>query len=141
MGVIHTNDGYVVSEENPLHTTATTKEVLPVDIQSRFSETIPTHSGVVVAPTVSNDGAWFLCDGYDKLVVRAKSSAALNWEIQIWWSDDNGLTSCGIDFLGGGTANNRIHRMDVGAKYARVTLKNADATTPQTLTGVSYLKG
>jgi hypothetical protein len=135
MGVIHTNDGYVVSEENPLHTSTTTKEAIPYDHQATYLETAQTHTSVVVAPsTTSPQSTWQpvplgMTDFIQNLTVDA---SVANLTTLIIWSEDgttqSGKTDPTVTAAGASTHKTSNQWFPVGGAFYKASVWNGDAT-------------
>jgi hypothetical protein len=115
--------------------------IVPTDVQSRYSKTIQTHSGTVVAPSGWNQGPWIDCDGFDKLAFNFKNDGTTSSDIYIDWSTDGtNAGQAGVDaVVTGNTQQYRSGIVDIKLRYARIALKNNDAA-PHTMSAWAFLK-
>lgn len=114
--------------------------IIPVDIQTRYAQTIQTHNAVSVVASGNSSSPWFDCSGFDKIAVMGQSNQALNWGIEIHWSDDSSSQRGLETLIAPSPANSKIQITDVKAKFFRVVVKNTDATTSQIISTYTYLK-
>jgi hypothetical protein len=114
--------------------------IQPVDIQSRYSQTIQTHSGVTVAPTNGyNDGVWLDTDGFSQLAMNLMNDGSTNSQVTIYWSAD-GVTYHGAEYgLLSGAQTQKSGIVDTKARYARVRLHNTDVA-PHVMSAWAFLK-
>jgi hypothetical protein len=119
--------------------------IQPVDIQARLSQTIQTHSGVVVAPAGNGVGAYFDCDGFDKVGITFSCSTAPTANdklyINVDWSND-GTSHHGLEVMPVKMVINLTRSagiLEVKARYCRIVVVNVD-TPPHTVNAFAYLK-
>lgn len=116
----------------------TTGDILPVDIQSRYAQTIQTHNAVSVATGWSN-GLWQDADGFDKVAVTLKNDASTSNTANIEWSND-GVAIQGVEtIIANSTTNNRSAITEIKMRYFRVNIYNGDAVA-HTMSAWAYLK-
>ena len=114
---------------------------LPVDVQSRYPQTIQTHSGVMIGPTpATNSSGWMDCSEYNHIAVTALSSGnGIVAEVQ--WSNDgvNRHGGRGSKVINAPALNDGDGIVETRAKFFRVVLQNTN-TEPQTMSTWAYLK-
>jgi hypothetical protein len=125
-----------------INTNITGSEVMqPVDIQSRYQQTIQSHAGVMVAPNVwSSMTGWIDTNGFDSIALTVKNDAATNAKGNIDWSHDAANTH-GSDIVIPTSANFTLAgSVPTKARYAKVVIQNQDAAASHTLSAWAYLK-
>lgn len=119
--------------------TASATIMQPVDIQSRFSQTIQTQNAVSVA---ANGGAaysaWVDCAGFDSISVTLVNDAATSCGVTIFWSNDGANDQGPETMLAQAAARYRIARTTVKARYVRISPYNSD-TIAHTMSTWTYL--
>jgi hypothetical protein len=113
----------------------------PVDIQSHYQTTIQTHTGVMAAPNSWNTAAaWIDTIGFDRIAVTLSNDAAVQSSVNIMWSHD-GTNSQGEDsgVITTGTAIRKAGETATKARYAKVSISNADAAA-HTMNAWAFLK-
>jgi hypothetical protein len=125
-----------------INTNVKSSEIIqPVDIQARYAQTIPTHSGVIVTPSGSNANAsWIDCNGFSDIAITLSNSGATPTRVNIYWSHD-GATLQGIDVSALPSASNqyRAANIPIKARYAKLEVVNENAS-PATISTWTYLK-
>jgi hypothetical protein len=118
-----------------------TNSIIPIDIQSRYAQTIQTHNAVSVGSSNGySDSSWIDADGFDKIAITMKNDAGTSSYVDIHWSHD-GANRIGIEF---GVIPSNVNAeksaiTDIKARYVRVRVVNAD-TIAHTMTAYAYLK-
>jgi hypothetical protein len=132
LAVIHDSQGRGIGTENPLI----------ARIQSKYSKTVQTHSAVSIALSAWNTSAtWIDCDGFDKIALTLLNDAATGSTVNVLWSHD-GVTQQGEDssVITTGNLIRKAGVTDVKARYAKVSINNADATAAHVMSAWAYLK-
>lgn len=115
--------------------------IQPVDIQTRYSKTVQTHSGVVLGPNGNMNSDWVDAEGYDRIALTLANSAGTDSRAHIQWSHDgSSYQGYDVDVIPQNTYQYRAGETSVKAKYFRVEVQNKDATTPRTMSTWAYLK-
>ena len=132
----------VTGENNPHPVQLSGSDIqVPVDIQSRYAQTIQTQAGTMLPPTTGTaTGVWVDCSCFDKMGITFLYESVTASAGDLQWSND-GVTAHGqeINAIVGGTANRKQGITDVKARYARLILFNTDAA-PHTMSAWIYLK-
>lgn len=137
MGVIHDGYGRGIDENNPLPIKENKGYITPVDVQARLSQTIQTHSGVVIANTAQNTTATYIdCDGFDKVAITYTQSVAGTSNATFFWSNDGATNHGHEDIL---TTAMKSGCFEVKARYLKVGIYNGH-TAPFTISAWVYLK-
>lgn len=127
-------------EDEPMPTTLTGSIVAqPVDVQARYSKTIQTHSGVTLAPSAGNIGAWIDCEGFNELAITLMNDATASSYVNVHWSNDNANAHGEDSQVMQGTSRYKSGNIAVKARYARFLVYNSDAT-PHSMSVWAYLK-
>jgi hypothetical protein len=116
-----------------------TNSIMPIDIQSRYAQTIQTHNAVSVATTATSASSWIDCDGFDKIAGTLKNDATTTSNITIDWSNDGATVHGTENIIVNGTGTTRAGIQDVKARYARISVYNGD-TVSHTMSAWIYLK-
>lgn len=116
--------------------------ILPTEIQSRYAQTIQTHSGATVAPSATSAGSyassWVDFDGFSDYSFNSMLDASVGQEITIDWSSD-GVTAQGYEKFTSTAQARFSFDSKPKLRYGRVFIKNND-TNPRTANGFLYLK-
>jgi hypothetical protein len=112
--------------------------ILPVDVQTRYPQTIQTHNAVSVSASAFSNGTWALCEGFDKIAITVLNDAAVSSEVIIQYSND-GVNLHGSEYFGATSLKEKKHLSEIGAKWFRIVLNNKDAAT-HTMSAWAYLK-
>jgi hypothetical protein len=130
-GIMKDGNGVSITTANPL----------PINIQSRYSQTIQTHNAVSIgASQWSTSTTWIDCDGFDKIAFTLLNDAIVTSSGNILWSND-GVAQHGEEVSVLAT-NNLIRKTgitDVKARYAKLSINNGDASA-HTISAWAYLK-
>jgi hypothetical protein len=101
---------------------------------------IQTHNAASILTNTSNtESVWHLCDGYSELAIRLANDAATGSYIDVQWSDDGSNVQGAEITLGNNTNQNKVVRVNVAAKYFRISVRNTDAAT-HVISAWAYLK-
>jgi hypothetical protein len=120
---------------------ASTDIMQPVDIQSHYQILSQTHAGILIAPNTWNTAAaWIDTNGFDRIAVTLMNDASTQTSVNIVWSHD-GVTQHGEDsgVIGVGTAIRKAGETATKARYAKVSISNADAAA-HTMSAWAFLK-
>jgi hypothetical protein len=141
MATIHDSAGRGIGEDNPLAVRQIQSDViLPIDIQSRYAQTIQTHNAVSVPASGSSSSTlWIDCDGFTNVAFTLYNDAGTNSTVQLSWSHD-GSTQHGTDTPIIDTNRWKTGETGVKARYMRVFIANNDATLAHTMSSWVYLK-
>lgn len=136
-------DGSMVmaGEKNPQPVQLLGSDIqVPVDIQSRYAQTIQTHAGTMVAPVSSSiPTTWIDCNGFDSISVTLLNDAATTTVGNIQWSHD-GVNRHGDDSIfAPASTQRRTATTTIKARYAKLHLDNNDAA-PHTFSAWVYLR-
>lgn len=111
----------------------------PIDIQSRFSQTIQTHNAVSVAAGATNTSVtWVDCAGFDSVSVTLLNEAVVISNGSISWSHDGNNTHGIETIMTNNTDRYRVTRTTVKARYAKLNIQNSD-TSARTMSTWLYL--
>jgi hypothetical protein len=141
MSVIYDAQGRGIDTNNPLPIKHSASDIIqPVEIQSRYAQTVQTHNAVSVALSGTSNGIWIDCDGFDKVSATLINDASANSSLLIHWSND-GSTLHGVDtIIGASTQQQKSGIIETRARYARIQCFNQDATLAHTMSAWVYLK-
>ena len=130
MTVLRDNAGNPISQDNPLYVAPIPNVMQPVDIQSRYAQTIQTHNAVIIAPSGSNISPWIDCNSFDRIAFSLKSDANHSFSVYIDWSVD-GVSQTGKDDPITKTGQFFSVETAVKARYFRLNIIN-NHTSPHT---------
>lgn len=114
--------------------------MLPLDLQSRYSKMVQTHSGATIPPNSSNPSTWFSSDGFDKLCGSLINDSNTSSSFDIEWSYDGSTVHGYETVLPTATMAKRPFETGVKAPFYRTTAKNSDGALPHTMNAWVYLK-
>lgn len=112
--------------------------IQPVDIQSRYSQTIQTHNAVSVGANNYSVGSWIDTNGFDKIAVSLLNDGAFICSIDVHWSND-GVTQHSWETGASSSGSSKNAIFDTKARYARVKLVNGEAAA-HVMSAWVYLK-
>lgn len=115
-------------------------EMLPVDIQSRYAQTIQTHNAVSVGASGFSLGSWIETKGYDKVVLSVKTDVQHALRIKCHWSMDGTNAAIGNDYVLNVTATEGNIEIPVKLPWLRVEIRNDDSATAHVMSAYAYLK-
>lgn len=139
MSVIHDANGRGISSDNPLNVKQAGSDVqMPVDIQSRYQQTVQTHNAVSVAASGESQGAWIDTNGFHDVSATLLNDAATTSTLSFFWSND-GSTTHGIEHVLSNTEKNKAASATIKARYMKVRIHNGD-TAAHVMSAWAYLK-
>lgn len=141
MAIIHDGNSVPISQANPLPTSLVGSDVqVPVDIQSRYSMTVATHAGTMIAPASWSLQATFLdCNGFSEIAATLLNDNTTSSSATVFWSND-GVAIHGEEVIvATSSLNRKAGIVPIKARYAKITVNNADAA-PHTISVWAYLK-
>jgi len=140
-----TRQGYKTAQDVYLlggstNTIITGSDVMqPVDIQSHYQQTIQTHAGVMVAPSVGSGSVWLDTTGFNEIAFTIANDATTATSIDVTWSHD-GTSTHGVEYgVIPGTPRYKAISMATKARYVKLTITNTD-TAAHTVSAYAYLK-
>lgn len=111
----------------------------PVDLQSRYQQTIQTHTATMVAPDGVGQSVYVDTNGFDRLAVTVTTDSTMGTKIQLVWSND-GVSQHGVDSLSSTPDKWYTHETATKARYVKIYVVNNDASAPHTMSSWTYLK-
>lgn len=127
--------------EDDVNTKAVDSEIQqPVEMQSRYQDTVTALNAVSIGATSSSLSTYFPCEGYDTLAVTLQNSAATSSTVKVRWSHD-GLADNGEEtVLAAGSDQLRAGApVKVKAKLARLEVTNGDGSA-RTISAWAFLQ-
>jgi hypothetical protein len=115
---------------------------LPVEIQGHVSQVVQAHNAVSVPSNNWNNSAFIDCAGFDSITVNVVvDNISANAFIEVGWSND-GVNVHGKTLLSSGMSGalQGTFVAPVGLRYARVQIKNQDATNARTVSSLLNMK-
>lgn len=109
---------------------------------SRDSVTIQTHSGVNILANANSPSAWIEATGYSDLAITLMNDAVASSIVYLQWSND-GVSQHGEEapsLLPSATNRYRSAQVPIKARYFKISIQNADATSPHIMSCWVYLK-
>ena len=114
--------------------------MIPVDIQSRYSQTIQTHNAIVLTTVNSKSGAWIDCGSFEKIACTLLTEVATDKTlIQFHWSNDGVVLHGRDSFTGIPVMAEKSFIAETKARYVRIQIQNND-TVSHTVSAWAYLK-
>lgn len=113
--------------------------MLPVDVQNHHQELIQTHNAVSIALSGTSASSYTEVRGFDKIGINVNMTSGTGMSVYVDFSYD------GVNYIStitayDGTANNVAVEVPVTAPFARINIKNKDASSAKTTTAYIYLK-
>jgi hypothetical protein len=120
-------------------TIAESEVMLPIDIQSHYQQTIQTHAGVMIAPSVGSGSVFIDTNGFNEIAFTVANDATTATSIDVTWSHD-GTSTQGVEYgVIPGTPRYKAINIPTKARYAKLTITNTD-TAAHTISAWAYLK-
>ncbi|MGF9741587.1 hypothetical protein ABEX38_29910 [Priestia megaterium] len=114
----------------------------PVEIQGRLSQVVQAQNAVSVPANNWNNSSFIDCAGFDSITVNVVvDNISANAFVECGWSND-GVNIHGKTLLSSGmsAALQGTFVAPVGLRYARVQIKNQDATNARTVSALVNMK-
>ncbi|MDR7207591.1 hypothetical protein [Priestia megaterium] len=114
----------------------------PVEIQGRISQVVQAQNAVSVAANTWNNSSFIDCAGFDTITVNVVvDNISANAFVECGWSTD-GVNIHGKSLLssGMGAALQGTYVVPTGLRYARIQIKNQDATNARTVSALVNMK-
>ena len=115
---------------------------VPTQMQGRLMKTVLAfNSSPIPANTYQTGGFYVDCDGFDKIIAGVSMTNGTGMNFTIDWSHDGvSYFANPAALLYDGSSQAAIAETPVLARYARIGIKNKDATNPKTTIGYFVLK-
>jgi hypothetical protein len=115
--------------------------IQPVDIQSRYSQTIQLLNAVSNVANGWSNSAFIDTDGFDVIAITYMNDAATTSRALLQWSND-GVNIHGEDAvtLPTTTGTKLVGDTRTRARYVRLGIWNGDTTLAHTMSAWAYLK-
>jgi hypothetical protein len=142
LAVIYDAQGRGIDTNNPLPIKHSASDIIqPVEIQSKYAQTIQTHNAVSVPLSNYSNGSWIDCDGFSDIgVTFVSDSNTLNSSISLHWSNDGSTKHGDETLVATSTPMFKQGVTSIKSRYVRVVLGNQDSALAHTMSAWAYLK-
>jgi hypothetical protein len=116
--------------------------MIPTQLQGKVFKTVLAFTSAPIAANTYVTGANYIdCDGYDKVSVSVNMTSGTGMHFTIDWSHDGvAYFANPSGLIYDGSSQAAAVEAPVLARYARIGIKNKDATNPKTTVGYFLLK-